>query len=261
MQASAARAETPSLPLRAQAERLARAMADASASERLERAIQHEFRGRVALVSSFGAESAPLLHLVAQIDPATPILFLDTGKHFAQTLDYRRELASRLGLLDVRDISPDAATLRIEDERGDLWRRDNDRCCALRKVAPLAQALLPFDAWITGRKRFHGGLRGALPAFEASEDRIKINPLVDWDADDLARYAQAHDLPPHPLVEAGFRSIGCWPCTEPSAASEPARAGRWRGASKDECGIHRIGARARRKKVGTGFLQSRATTQ
>jgi phosphoadenosine phosphosulfate reductase len=242
MPGRAARAEAPPSALHAQAESLAQAMTSASARERLERAILQEFRGRISLVSSFGAESAPLLHLVAQVDPGTPVLFLDTGKHFAQTLDYRRDLAARFGLLDVRDIAPAAAGLRNEDPHGDLWRRDNDRCCALRKVAPLSHALQPFDAWITGRKRFHGGLRGALPAFEASGERIKINPLVDWDADDLARYAEAHDLPPHPLVETGFRSIGCWPCTEPSAPTEQVRAGRWRGADKNECGIHRIGA-------------------
>lgn len=242
MSARALRAEPAELSLAAQADALARAMANASAAERLQRVIGCEFRGRIALVSSFGAESAPLLHLVATIDRATPVIFLDTGKHFAQTLDYRRELAARLGLTNVRDIAPDAAMLRAQDPQGDLWRRDNDRCCALRKVAPLSHALAPFDAWITGRKRFHGGLRGALPAAEASGAHIKINPLVDWDADDLARYAKTHGLPPHPLVEAGFRSIGCWPCTEPSASTEAARAGRWRGAGKNECGIHLVGA-------------------
>jgi len=238
--ARAPRAEEPSLE-----DRVASLNADAASLDAraiLARALGGAHFGRIALVSSFGAESAPLLHLVASIDPSTPVLFLDTGKHFAQTLDYRRALASRLGLSDVRDLAPDAAALAAADPRGDLWRRDNDRCCALRKVAPLAAALSGFDAWITGRKRFHGGLRGRLAPFEAAHPHVKINPLVNWTAEDLAAYARAHDLPPHPLVAQGFPSIGCWPCTEPAAPEDDSRAGRWRGADKTECGIHRIGA-------------------
>lgn len=239
--ARARRADDALLEDRVASMNLAAASLDARAI--LDHALRKAFPGRVALVSSFGAESAPLLHLVASIDASTPVLFLDTGKHFAQTLDYRRALAHRLGLSNVRDLAPDAAALAAADPLGDLWRRDNDRCCAVRKVAPLAAALSGFDAWITGRKRFHGGLRGRLSPFEAAHPHVKINPLVDWTADDLATYARAHTLPPHPLVEQGFSSIGCWPCTEPTAPQDDSRAGRWRGANKTECGIHRIGAR------------------
>lgn len=201
-------------------------------------AIKEAFPGRIALVSSFGAESAALLHLVAEIDKATPVIFLDTQKHFAQTLSYRRKLAHGLGLTDIRDIRPSAEGLERRDPDGDLWKRDADACCTLRKVEPLADALSGFDAWITGRKQFHGGGRVNLPAFEASATHIKVNPLIRWTKDDVAAYAAANDLPPHPLVAQGYPSIGCWPCTHPVAAGEDVRAGRWRGAAKTECGIH-----------------------
>lgn len=202
------------------------------------RAIE-EFRGRLALVSSFGAEAAALLHIVAKVDRTTPVIFLDTGKHFAQTLAYREDLARQLGLTDMRDIRPNPEEAAREDPKGDLWRRENDACCALRKVRPLAEALAGFDAWFTGRKRVHGGLRAFLPLVEAASPHIKINPLARWSGEDVDAYLAAHDLPQHPLVEQGFPSIGCWPCTAPTAKGDDARAGRWRGLSKTECGIHR----------------------
>ncbi len=214
----------------------------ADASEILKRAILEEFPGRIALVSSFGAESAVLLHLVAQVSPSTPVLFLNTGKHFAQTLSYRKKLAHDLGLTDVRDIRPDTEELAASDPKGSLWQTNPDQCCTLRKVLPLDRALSGFDAWITGRKQFHGGLRAALPVFEPSSSFIKVNPIVRWTATDLAAYAERENLPPHPLVAQGFPSIGCWPCTHPAGPGEDLRAGRWRGSAKTECGIHLIGA-------------------
>lgn len=183
-----------------------------------------------------------LLRLVAEAAPGTPVLFLDTGKHFAQTLSYRRLLAEKLGLQKVRDIPPDAEELAAEDPRGDLWRRDADRCCALRKVRPLDKSLQGFDAWITGRKQFHGGQRTQLPAFEAAGRLVKVNPIARWTPEDLSAYAAAQALPPHPLVEQGYPSIGCWPCTHPVAPGEGPRDGRWRGSAKTECGIHRPAA-------------------
>ncbi len=198
-----------------------------------------EFRGRIALVSSFGAEAAALLHVVAKIDRTTPVVFLDTGKHFAQTISYREDLARALGLTDVRDIRPQAEETALADPKGDLWRRDNDACCALRKVRPLGRSLAGFDAWFTGRKRVHGVLRAFLPIVEAAAPHIKVNPLARWTGEDVEAYAARHDLPAHPLVEQGFRSIGCWPCTAPTAKGDDPRAGRWRGLSKTECGIHR----------------------
>lgn len=220
------------------ARRLALKHSGDGALEVLRAAIRDEFPGRIALVSSFGAESAVLLHLVAQIDKSLPVVFLETGKHFAQTLSYRKKLASQLGLTDVRDIRPSAESLAAKDPAGDLWKRDADACCTLRKVEPLGPALEGFDAWITGRKQFHGGGRINLPAFEASPSHIKVNPLARWSKEDIDAYAEEHGLPPHPLVAQGYPSIGCWPCTHPAAAGEDIRAGRWRGAAKTECGIH-----------------------
>lgn len=197
-----------------------------------------EFRGRIAAVSSFGAESAVLLHIVAGIDPRTPVIFLETGKLFPETLAYRDLLAERLGLEDVRSVKPDAAALLSADPVGDLWRRKPDLCCRLRKVEPLERALQGFAAWINGRKRYQSGERRRLPLVERADGRIKLNPLAHWTEDEIARYFATHRLPRHPLEGQGYRSIGCAPCTTPVAAGEDARSGRWRGMEKTECGIH-----------------------
>ncbi len=205
----------------------------------LRNALLQRFPGRIALVSSFGAESAVLLHMVAAIDPATPVIFLDTGKLFAETLFYRKTLAARLGLADVRVTRPDSAHIARVDAAGDLWKSDPDRCCWHRKVEPLDTALEVFDAWITGRKRVHGGARQYLAPVECGPDGcVKINPLADWSAADTEAYFTRYDLPPHPLAAAGFRSIGCAPCTRATRPGEAQRAGRWPGSGKAECGIH-----------------------
>ncbi|MDP3175528.1 MAG: phosphoadenylyl-sulfate reductase [Phenylobacterium sp.] len=196
------------------------------------------FGDRLALVSSFGAESAVLLHLAAQIKPDIPVLFLDTGMLFGQTLDYRKILAARLGLTDVRDLRPHYQDLAVVDPKANLWQTDTDACCALRKVAPLDDALGGFDAWVTGRKRFHGGDRMSLPVVEHQGSQLKFNPLANWAKDELDAYVATHDLPAHPLVAQGFASIGCWPCTQPVDEGEDVRAGRWKGSQKSECGIH-----------------------
>lgn len=206
--------------------------------ETLRIAIKEQFPGRIALVSSFGSESAALLHLVAAVDRSTPVIFLETGKHFSQTLGYRNRLANLLGLTNVRDIRPAADALIERDSDGGLWRHDADACCTLRKVEPLQAALQGFDAWITGRKQFHGGQRLTLPVFEASGSHIKVNPIVGWSKEDVDAYDRRHRLPAHPLIAQGFPSIGCWPCTHPVADGEDQRTGRWRGAAKTECGIH-----------------------
>jgi len=226
------------------AECLNRLHAGASAREVLEDAIRREFRGRIALVSSFGAESAALLHLVAEVDPSTPVLFLETGMLFPETLAYQQDLAARLGLTDLRLIRPDAEDAAAEDPSEDLHRADKDACCDLRKVRPLDRALAPFDAWITGRKRFQGGRRAVLETFEAEGGRIKLNPLAGWSPQEIRWHMDRHDLPPHPLVAQGFPSLGCAPCTSRVAAGEDARAGRWRGEAKEECGIHFVDGKA-----------------
>lgn len=200
--------------------------------------IEDAFPGRIALVSSFGAESAALLALVAEIEPSVPVIFLDTGKLFGETLRYRDRLVDDLGLLDVRAVKPEASEIARQDPDGMLWSRDPDACCALRKVRPLENALKGFEAWITGRKRFHSEDRDALPLIEASAGRIKVNPLATWPADKIAAFLEARGLPAHPLVEDGFLSIGCMPCTDRVAPGGKVRDGRWAGLDKVECGIH-----------------------
>ncbi|MCQ8240769.1 phosphoadenylyl-sulfate reductase [Acetobacteraceae bacterium KSS12] len=200
--------------------------------------------GRVAAVSSFGAESAVLLALIAEIDPATPVIFLETGRHFPETLAYREALADRLGLQQVLDVTPVEAEARDADPTGELWYYDSDACCDLRKVRPLERALAPFDAWISGRKRHQSATRAVLPFVELEGGRIKLNPLADWDARRLMQEMQERDLPRHPLVARGYPSIGCATCTRPVGQGEDSRAGRWAGSGKVECGIHRGGAAA-----------------
>ncbi len=217
---------------------LSRRLSRLPTEDMLAEAIRHEFPGRIAVVSSFGADSAVLLHLVAGIDPGVPVLFLDTDKLFGETRRYRDRLVERLGLTDVRTISPDPIAVAQRDPEGILWARDPDACCALRKVEPLARALEPFDAWINGRKRHQSASRAELEVVEAAEGKVKLNPLADWDPAALAEYFARHDLPPHPLVEDGYRSIGCMPCSDRVADGEDDRAGRWRGSAKIECGIH-----------------------
>lgn len=204
----------------------------------LEIALRGEFQGRTAIVSSFGAESAVLLHLVAAIDAATPVFFLNTGKLFGETLRYRDRLQDVLGLQDVRSLAPGLDARQALDPDGTLWSRDTDACCGLRKVAPLASALKPFTAQITGRKRFQTRERGSMQSVEWFDGRFRFNPLWQWTQSDLAAYAAAHKLPAHPLVADGYPSIGCQPCTRRVAAGEDYRAGRWAGLDKDECGIH-----------------------
>ncbi len=202
------------------------------------------FPRRIAVVSSFGTESAVLLHLVAGIDKAAPVIFLDTGKLFPETLQYRDTLAARLGLQDVRSVRPDGRALAVMDAAGTLWESDPDVCCWQRKVEPLDEALAGFPAWITGRKRFQGGMRGALPLIEHEPDgrvpggRVKVNPLATWSTGRMHQYMAEHRLSRHPLEAQGYRSIGCAPCTRPTVPGEDPRAGRWAGRGKTECGIH-----------------------
>lgn len=200
--------------------------------------ILRDFQGRAAVVSSFGAESAVLLHMVAEVDAATPVIFLDTGKHFWETLSYRARLIDRLGLTGVRIIKPDGAALAADDPDGTLHARNADRCCHVRKTLPLQRALDGFDVTISGRKRYHGAARATLDFLSISDGRLKVEPLAGFSALDINAYMKAHDLPPHPLTEIGYFSIGCEPCTAPGGTSADPRAGRWAGTAKTECGIH-----------------------
>ena len=225
--------------------------------EMLETMLRERMAGDVAVVSSFGAESAVLLHLVSRVDPSVPVLFLETGKHFPETLAYRDQLVDRLGLRDLRNLTPDLDELAKKDESGLRWSYDPDGCCEIRKVKPLAKALLGFDASITGRKAFQASTRATLPRFEIDttdeQGRLKINPLIDWSPERLAAYIEEHDLPPHPLVAEGYPSIGCMPCTSKVAPGEDARSGRWRGWDKTECGIHIPGQEGPASELPPGF--------
>lgn len=224
--------------------RLNRMFRGSDTDEWLGAVLEGNLVGDIVIVSSFGAESAVLLHLVSQIDASVPVLFLETGKHFPETLAYRDLLAARLDL-NLVNVYPDLEDLQARDESGLRWSYDPDGCCELRKVRPLEKALSGFDASLTGRKAFQSSTRANLPRFEIdtsdAQGRFKINPLIDWDADRIAAYFEEHDLPRHPLVDRGFTSIGCSPCTRAVAPGEDPRAGRWAGWDKVECGIHKPG--------------------
>lgn len=212
---------------------------DQNAIDILRHSLSEPDPGPTGLVSSFGAESVVLLHMLSQIDATTPVIFIDTMMLFPQTLEYQRELAETLGLTDIRHIQPDREAVFLRDSENLMHLSNTNACCALRKTEPLERALLNFDSWISGRKRFQGGSRAALEYFENEDDqRIKINPLAHWSREDVANYIEEHKLPKHPLVAKGFKSVGCAPCTTAVTDGEDERAGRWRGEPKTECGIH-----------------------
>jgi phosphoadenosine phosphosulfate reductase len=212
---------------------------EGGSSLRLIRELLEENRSaRICAVSGFGAGSAVLLHLVSRIDPGLPVLFVDTGKLFPATHRHRAELVEALGLRDVRTVSADAGAIARGNSGGALWMRDRDACCDLRKVEPFRAAVSDFDIWISGRKRYQGAGRETLPLFEADGPRLKVNPLAFWTGGDIDVYCAAFSLPRHELLAQGYRSIGCEPCTTPVREGEDERAGRWRGLTKSECGIH-----------------------
>ncbi len=215
-----------------------RALRDASPAQVIEAAVQAVGRDRLAVVSSFGTESAALLKVMADVDPAIPVVFLDTGWVFEETLAYRDTLIAMLGLRDVRSIKPLEETLSRQDPERELWFSDPDACCRIRKVEPLARALEPFSAWINGRKRFQGGVRTTIPVVEDDGVRLKFNPFANVSREAIEAIYTLAKLPPHPLAASGYLSVGCMPCTSRTSPDEDARAGRWRGRAKTECGIH-----------------------
>lgn len=209
--------------------------------------IREEFPGKIGLISSFGADAALLLSMVADVDPATPVLFLETQKHFPETIDYANTLIKQLRLSNVHWLKPDPEMLARIDEDGTLWSKQPNRCCWLRKVEPLNRAVaeLGLEALITGRKRYQTPERANLEAIELDEDKIfRINPLAAWSKEEQSREVTARGLPSHPLVEKGYFSIGCAPCTAPVIDGQDERAGRWahtigiENEQKTECGIH-----------------------
>jgi phosphoadenosine phosphosulfate reductase len=218
---------------------LARAYGEDDGADLLRAMVEVEFPGRIAVLSSFGAEAAVLLALAADVDAAVPVVVLETGKHFPETLGYIRRLTDHLGLKDVRLVRPDAARLTQADPNGTLWSRDAEACCRLRKVEPLKEALAPFEAWVSGRKRLHGEARAATPTIGAIDGHVVVSPLARWTRAEIDAAFAERALPRHPLVFEGYASIGCQPCTRPIAPEESPRAGRWSGLEKTECGIHR----------------------
>lgn len=232
------------------AERLNNRYRHHAATEVLRRAVSDPDLGKVALVSSFGAESVVLLHMVSVVAPGLPVLFIDTQMLFPETLEYQREVAEKLGLTNVQIISASDEEIAKYDPDGTLNKVNPDACCDFRKTVPLERALSGYDAWITGRKRFQGGQRQELEFFEPEPPlRLRVNPLAHWRPQDIQEYMAENNLPRHPLVAKGYPSIGCAPCTSPVKEGEDQRAGRWRGLEKEECGIHFIGGRMVRGKV------------
>jgi phosphoadenosine phosphosulfate reductase len=219
---------------------LDRSLRTASPAEVIATALRTVGRERLAVVSSFGTESAALLKVMADVDPAIPVVFLDTGWLFEETLAYRDTLIATLGLRDVRSIKPLEEALSRQDPDRELWFSDPDACCRIRKVEPLARALAPLSAWINGRKRFQGGLRADIPVVEEDGIRLKFNPFANVSREDIEAIYAGAKLPPHPLAASGFLSVGCMPCTSRTSPDEEARAGRWRGRAKTECGIHTV---------------------
>jgi len=200
--------------------------------------LSDQILGRTALVSSFGAESAVMLHLVLNAAPDIDVVFLDTKKHFEHTYRYVETLRHELDIRNLIMLEPSGRLISEHDPKGTLWSTSPDTCCTLRKTFPLQDRLVEYDSWLTGRKRSHGGSRAALPYIERDGKHVKINPLILWTEDDIAAYMSEHRLPHHPLRNKGYRSIGCHPCTQPVTGESNARAGRWANTDKVECGIH-----------------------
>jgi len=221
-----------------QARSLDLALRAASPAEVIETALKTIGRENLALVSSFGTESAALLKVMADVDPTIPVIFLDTGWLFDETLAYRDTLIAALGLRNVRSVKPPEQTLSQQDPDRELWFSDPDACCRIRKVEPLSRALKPFAGWINGRKRFQGGARAEIPVVEDDGEKLKFNPFANVSREEIEAIYKLAKLPPHPLVASGYLSVGCMPCSSRTAGDENARDGRWRGRAKTECGIH-----------------------
>lgn len=222
------------------------------AHELLHMMINVEFKDKIAMVSSFGAGSALLLSLVSDVNKNVPVLFLETGKHFPETLEYVKTLENKLGLKNIQLLKPREDLLKNTDPEGELWESQPNRCCWVRKVEPLQRTLdaSPYQALITGRKRYQTPDRSRMDNIELHEDgRFRVNPLAFWDKERVVREISNRELPEHPLVRQGYLSIGCAPCTRPVKDGEDERAGRWAhtaetpgGEQKVECGIHIEGA-------------------
>lgn len=221
----------------------ARALEDASPEDILRWAVDAFAPGRLALVSAFGPGSAVLLHLLADVAPNLPVVFVDTLHHFPETLEHVERVRARYGL-NLQVVRPLLTLEEIEARHGPrLWERDLELYQQVTKVEPFRRATAELDAWITGRRRDQAATRGELAVVEPGE-RIRVNPLARWTRKDVWKFILANELPYNPLHDQGYQSIGDAPLTSPVLPGEHERAGRWRGAGRLECGIHADGAHA-----------------
>jgi phosphoadenosine phosphosulfate reductase len=228
---------TDVLTLQQRAEQAGRDLDGAPALEIVRWAVDN-LDGPLAVAGSM--QDAVLPHLVAQVVPGVDVLFLDTGYHFPETLQTRDVVARQLPLT-VKNVSARQTVAEQDAEYGPkLHDRDPGLCCFLRKVAPLAEALEPYAAWVTGVRREEAPTRANTPVITWDENNglVKVNPLATWTAADVEAYQVEHDLPRNPLTSQGYPSIGCGPCTRRVAPGEDPRSGRWAGRDKIECGIH-----------------------
>jgi len=197
------------------------------------------YGSEVAVSSSFQTQSVPLLHLIAQVCPAMPIIFLDTGFHFPETLTFRDELQERYQL-NIRVVYPSIDKGSLFRQYGEgLYRRDPDLCCYINKVEPMQRIINDYQAWVSGVRRDQTAHRASLNVFEQqANDLLRIHPMLDWTKKEVWRYIDEYQLPQHPLFSQGYSSIGCEPCTRPIHSEADERSGRWGGTRKTECGLH-----------------------
>jgi len=195
----------------------------------------------IAMTCSFQTQSLPLLHIVCQVAPQLPVIFLDTGYHFPETLAFRDRIVQEWGV-NLRVVRAAMSRDEFVRQYGDtLYQRDPDLCCYINKVEPMQRALAGLRAWISGIRRDQSPARANAQVLERTpEGVIRIHPIVTWTRHDIWRYIHEHNLPVHPLLAQGYLSIGCAPCTRPVHAGEHERAGRWDGREKTECGLHTL---------------------
>jgi phosphoadenosine phosphosulfate reductase len=198
---------------------------------------------RIAIASAFQTEGTAVMHMATQIKPDIPVLFLETGYQFAETLAFKQRMTERLGLNVVDLVGEHTVQQQAETFGARLYERDPEKCCELNKVRPMFEALRGFDAWMTALRRDSSPTRADSPFLDQYEIEtgrwmVKINPVANWSQQDTYRYLKDNELPRNPLYDLGYSSIGCAPCTRMRFAGEPERSGRWAGKPKWECGIH-----------------------
>ena len=196
------------------------------------------FKNKIVYVSSFGTESAMILHMISEIDKNFPIILLNTNFLFSKTIDYKNELINIFKLNNFLEIFPNNADLKKYDPKDNLWKSNVEKCCEIRKVQPLKKFLENYDAWISGRKAYQGGERIDINPFEINNGKIVVNPLANFEQKLVSEYFLNHNLPRHPLFNEGYLSVGCTHCTHKSSNKNNPRSGRWVNQIKTECGIH-----------------------